>query len=185
GQLACAEDATAMCLNNGRFRVTAAWRSAQGSGQGQAVRLTGDSGYFWFFSASNAELIVKALNACSFNHRYWVFSGGLTNVGHADGHGHRNGRRQGVREPAEHGLPADPGHVRVRDVPLGRRAQNPAEGDSRKKSRTAAMTASVSASESAGNIGSETVVAASASASGRIGGWPRSAIAGWRWLAIG
>ncbi|HKA36725.1 MAG TPA: hypothetical protein VKH43_07880 [Thermoanaerobaculia bacterium] len=80
GQLACAEDATAMCLNNGRFRVTAAWRSAQGSGQGQAVRLTGDSGYFWFFSASNAELIVKALNACSFNNRYWVFSGGLTNV---------------------------------------------------------------------------------------------------------
>ena len=77
---ACTEDATSMCLNNGRFKVTADWRSAQGSGKGTAVKLTGDSGYFWFFSANNVELIVKALNACSFNNRYWVFTGGLTNV---------------------------------------------------------------------------------------------------------
>ncbi|HKF45678.1 MAG TPA: hypothetical protein VKG01_21500 [Thermoanaerobaculia bacterium] len=77
---ACADDATSLCLNNGRFRVTAAWRSAQASGNGFAVKLTGDSGYFWFFTAGNVELIVKALNACTFNNRFWVFTGGLTNV---------------------------------------------------------------------------------------------------------
>ena len=77
---ACADDATSLCLNNGRFRATAAWRSSQASGPGFAVRLTSDSGYFWFFTASNVELIVKALNGCSFNTRYWVFAGGLTNV---------------------------------------------------------------------------------------------------------
>jgi hypothetical protein len=44
------------------------------------VRLTGDTGYFWFFSASNVEMVVKALNGCGFNSRFWVFAGGLTNV---------------------------------------------------------------------------------------------------------
>ena len=45
------------------------------------MRLTGDSGYFWFFDSTNVELIVKVLNGCSANGYYWVFSGGLTNVG--------------------------------------------------------------------------------------------------------
>jgi len=35
---------------------------------------------FWFFTSNNIEVIVKVLNACSFNQRYWVFAGGLTNV---------------------------------------------------------------------------------------------------------
>ena len=43
--------------------------------------MTDDSGYFWFFTAGNVELIVKALNGCSFNGSYWVFAAGLTNVG--------------------------------------------------------------------------------------------------------
>jgi hypothetical protein len=78
--VACVEDATTLCLNNGRFRATAVWRSAQATGSGFAVRLTGDSGYFWFFTASNVEMIVKAVNGCTFNGNYWVFAGGLTNV---------------------------------------------------------------------------------------------------------
>lgn len=43
------------------------------------VQLTGDTGYFWFFNASNVELVVKVLDACHFG-RFWVFAGGLTNV---------------------------------------------------------------------------------------------------------
>jgi hypothetical protein len=77
----CAQDSTTLCLNNGRFAVSAAWRTSGGqSGQGQAVRLTTDTGYFTFFSATNVEVVVKVLDACGLNSRYWVFAGGLTDV---------------------------------------------------------------------------------------------------------
>ena len=62
--------------------VQADWRiPSQGtSGRGTAVSLTADTGYFWFFNASNVEMIVKVLDACSLNSRKWVFAGGLTDV---------------------------------------------------------------------------------------------------------
>ena len=44
------------------------------------MKLTDDSGYLWFFDADNIELIVKVLDGCGVNNRYWVFAGGLTNV---------------------------------------------------------------------------------------------------------
>ncbi len=78
---ACATETLALCLQGGRFRVEADWRTPDGeSGQGTAVSLTGDSGYFWFFGDSNIELVVKVLDACGPFDRFWVFSGGLTNV---------------------------------------------------------------------------------------------------------
>jgi len=80
---ACAPSASAMCLQNNRFRVQAMFNTPQGlSGQAQTVKLTTDSGYLWFFSDTNIEAVVKVLNACTAgagNH-YWVFAGGLTNV---------------------------------------------------------------------------------------------------------
>jgi hypothetical protein len=77
----CVADPTTMCLNSGRFRVTADWREADGTtGQGQAISLTPDSGYFWFFNPVNIEAVVKLLNACSVNEHYWAFAAGLTNV---------------------------------------------------------------------------------------------------------
>ena len=77
---ACAADATTLCLNGGRFRVTASWISPTQSGLGHAVNLTSDTGYFWFFNADNIEMVVKVLNGCGLNSRYWVFAGGLTDV---------------------------------------------------------------------------------------------------------
>lgn len=77
----CLPLAAVLCLNGGRFRVAATWRTAQGSGDAQALPLTPDTGAFWFFSAENLELVVKVLNGCAFNGNYWVFAGGLTNVG--------------------------------------------------------------------------------------------------------
>ncbi|HEY0782416.1 MAG TPA: hypothetical protein VGE98_08180, partial [Thermoanaerobaculia bacterium] len=41
---------------------------------------TADSGLFWFFDASNWEVLVKSLNACGLNSRYWIFSASTTNV---------------------------------------------------------------------------------------------------------
>lgn len=76
----CTPDATTLCLNGGRFKVTVAWDSTTQSGQGQAVPLTTDTGYFWFFNQANVEMVIKVLNACTLNSRYWVFAGGLTNV---------------------------------------------------------------------------------------------------------
>jgi hypothetical protein len=80
GPAGCTADATTMCLNNGRFKLTVAWSTGAQSGQGQAVALTADTGYFWFFQSTNVEMVVKVLNACGVNAKYWVFAGGLTNV---------------------------------------------------------------------------------------------------------
>lgn len=80
GPSTCVTDATTLCLNANRYRVTAAWTSPTQSGQGQAAPLTSDTGYFWFFNSANVEMVVKVLNGCSINSRYWVFAGGLTNV---------------------------------------------------------------------------------------------------------
>ena len=74
-------NATTLCLNNGRFRVQAAYSTPAGqSGPGMAVTQTTDTGVFWFFSANNVEVVLKVLNACTFNQRYWVYAAGLTDV---------------------------------------------------------------------------------------------------------
>jgi hypothetical protein len=78
---ACVPSSEALCLNNGRFKVAATFNAgASGSGTAQTGLLTPDTGYLWFFSASNVEAIVKVLDACALNNRFWVFAGGLTNV---------------------------------------------------------------------------------------------------------
>ena len=77
----CVADATTLCLNDSRFKVQAQWFTPDGKGgTGQGIPLTGDTGAFWFFSASNVEVVIKVLNGCSVNSRYWTFAGGLTNV---------------------------------------------------------------------------------------------------------
>ncbi len=77
----CIANATTLCLNQGRFEVKIDYRTAAGaSGDGQAYPLTTDSGYFWFFDDANVELVIKVIDGCGYNDRYWVFAGGLTNV---------------------------------------------------------------------------------------------------------
>jgi streptogramin lyase len=82
GSLTCEPDATTLCLNDGRFKVQLDWHvpSQNRRGQGTAVPLTGDTGYFWFFEAANVELVVKALDARSVNEHFWIFYGALSNV---------------------------------------------------------------------------------------------------------
>jgi hypothetical protein len=76
----CVPGPTRLCLNGGRFLVESRWKTAQGEGAGMAVPLTGDTGFFWFFSSSNVEMVVKVLDACGLNGSFWVFAGGLTDV---------------------------------------------------------------------------------------------------------
>ena len=78
----CLGEPDVLCLRDGRFRVHARW-SVPGSGTGVATahELTGETGAFSFFRPGNLELVVKVLDGCTLNQRFWVFVAGLTNVG--------------------------------------------------------------------------------------------------------
>lgn len=78
----CVENATTLCLDHDRFRVTVQWTTADGAtGPGQMIPFTDESGLVWFFSAGNLELMIKVIDACvaPFDH-FWVFIGGITDV---------------------------------------------------------------------------------------------------------
>jgi len=69
------------CFNGNRFKVEARWQTRDGaSDNAHVVRLTPDSGYLWFFAASNVEAVFKVLDACQARGYFWFFAGGLTNV---------------------------------------------------------------------------------------------------------
>jgi hypothetical protein len=77
----CTPGPETMCLNNNRFQVQATFDAGGGNaGMAHTVKQTDDTGFLWFFSATNIEAVIKVLDACTFNSRFWVFAGGLTNV---------------------------------------------------------------------------------------------------------
>lgn len=79
----CLAGPETLCINGGRFQVEMSWRTSDGiSGTGKAVPIPSapDSGLFYFFNASNLEMLLKVLNACGLNQRYWVFFAATTNV---------------------------------------------------------------------------------------------------------
>ncbi|MEM6794593.1 MAG: hypothetical protein AAF725_11480 [Acidobacteriota bacterium] len=75
----------ALCVQNGRFEVSIEWEDFEGrQGQGQVVPLqTNASGLLTFFDPDNWEVMVKVLDACSFEGYYWVFSAATTTVDYA------------------------------------------------------------------------------------------------------
>jgi hypothetical protein len=80
----CVAGPQTLCLGDaGRFQVQTSFVAATQNGTGTALPLNGnpDSGLFYFFDASNIEMLIKVLNACAppFNH-YWVFFAATTNV---------------------------------------------------------------------------------------------------------
>jgi hypothetical protein len=76
----CQPTATSLCLAQGRFRVEVEYRTSQGAGDGRAVPLTGDTGYFTFFDAANVEIVLKVLDGRALNGHFWVFYGALSDV---------------------------------------------------------------------------------------------------------
>ena len=77
----CVESPTVRCLNNNRFAVSITWRDFEdNTGDGTIVEDSNDSSLWWFFSPSNWEALVKVLDGCGFNDRYWVFLAAVTNV---------------------------------------------------------------------------------------------------------
>ncbi|HEX2254752.1 MAG TPA: fibronectin type III domain-containing protein [Thermoanaerobaculia bacterium] len=81
----CAEDATTLCLLDGRFAVFVDWQDQHNGteGVGQALPFTDLSGFFWFFRPDNVELVVKVLDGTPVNGHVWVFWGALTDVGYS------------------------------------------------------------------------------------------------------
>jgi len=77
----CQPSSTRLCLNGGRFQAEAFWKDFQGNrGAGQAVALTPDTGWFWFFSPSNVEAVLKVLDGRGLNNHFWTFYGALSSV---------------------------------------------------------------------------------------------------------
>ncbi|HEV7515810.1 MAG TPA: hypothetical protein VGR07_05895, partial [Thermoanaerobaculia bacterium] len=71
---------TTLPLVGDRFAVTLTRSAPSPGGPGFAVPLTDESGYFWFFDASNIEVTVKILDGRPVNGHYWVFVASMTNL---------------------------------------------------------------------------------------------------------
>lgn len=76
-----------LALLDGRFKVTVEWENQhvpegqpRPRGVGKSIAGTDGSGYFYFFEPSSLDLVVKMIDATSFDGHYWVFYGGLSDV---------------------------------------------------------------------------------------------------------
>jgi hypothetical protein len=78
------EPADALSLHGGRLTVTATWKNPysgkEEEGVGHAVKLTEESGAFWFFDSNNQEVVVKILDGRDVNAHWWIFISSLTTV---------------------------------------------------------------------------------------------------------
>jgi hypothetical protein len=79
--LPCASEGTDLCVQNDRFRAEVRWQNGSDSDRATVFPITDDTGAFWFFGPGNLEVVIKVIDGCSLNNRYWVFTSGLTNVG--------------------------------------------------------------------------------------------------------
>lgn len=80
----CVASGSQLCLRN-RFGVTAKHRAGGAPGSrttgNAAVAVSSfESGVLSFFGAANWEVLVKALNACGLNNRYWIYAASTTDV---------------------------------------------------------------------------------------------------------
>ncbi len=79
----CVANDTTLCLLAGALRVEVDWKNQHAGGAlgtGHAGALSTKTGSFWFFSADNVELLVKALDGGPVNGHYWFFYGALSDV---------------------------------------------------------------------------------------------------------
>jgi hypothetical protein len=92
GGAACTPGTNTLCLDDAsadrRFKAAVSFQTTQNggqSGQGKAIQLNTlgvtRGGLFWFFDPANPELLIKVLNGCGVNSRYWIFYSAGTNVG--------------------------------------------------------------------------------------------------------
>lgn len=80
--LVCVGSATTLCLSRGRFRVEVSYEGSGGLLKAGKVvpGASGNSGVFSFANVENWELMVKVVDACGRNGRYWVYSAAMTDI---------------------------------------------------------------------------------------------------------
>ncbi len=78
----CITGPETLCLAQDRFSVEVEWTDFAGdSGPGSVLPFqSDDSGLLWFFDSDNWEMLVKVLDGCSLNQRFWVFAAASTDV---------------------------------------------------------------------------------------------------------
>jgi hypothetical protein len=76
----CIPNEEVLCLQRGRFTiyVTVDWYDEDYFFGKVQHRLSDTSGTFYFYSLDNTEIVLKILNGCWLNGRYWIFITGLT-----------------------------------------------------------------------------------------------------------
>lgn len=72
----CVPSSSTACLQGGRFSVSV----THGGNTSQVANTSSESAVFWTYSSTNWEILVKVINACSYNGKYWVFAAGATSV---------------------------------------------------------------------------------------------------------
>jgi lysyl endopeptidase len=88
----CVPGATTLCIDHSpgdkRFKIQVSYATSQGgglSGSGSAIPLSSlgvtEGGLFWFFGASNPEMLIKIIDGCALDSKFWVFYAATTNVG--------------------------------------------------------------------------------------------------------
>jgi pseudomonalisin len=85
----CTPGSGTLCLDDqpgdGRFSIAATFAAGSQAGNAGAIPLASagvaQGGLFWFFAPSNPELLIKVLDACQLNQKFWVFYAAGTNVG--------------------------------------------------------------------------------------------------------
>ena len=79
----CLESSRVSCLQDGRFKVRAYYDHEENQNRSARVRdaLVGDAAsLFYFFTFDNPELMVKVVDGCALNGRYWVFGSAATDL---------------------------------------------------------------------------------------------------------
>lgn len=87
----CVADATTLCLDglpgDGRFAVTVEFSTVQGGGYAGWALATPlaavgarQGGLFTFFDPANPEMLLKILDGCLINNRFWLYVSAGTNV---------------------------------------------------------------------------------------------------------
>ena len=81
GFVESAASGESVLVNGGRFSVEVGWKDFAGTtGTGRLSVRSEDTAVFYFFSEDNWELMVKVLDGCGINERFWVFAAATTTV---------------------------------------------------------------------------------------------------------
>ncbi|MDQ1346953.1 MAG: Peptidase protein [Acidobacteriota bacterium] len=84
GADACVPGPTTACLLSGRFKVEIEWTDFLAVTRDAFVASAGtsDSALFYWTNPNNWEVLIKAINACSLNNKFWIYFAAATNVGY-------------------------------------------------------------------------------------------------------